>query len=77
MCKALNADTYLALTVAAQYIDPKTFGTRRLGLALAKFRPPVYPQLWGEIRDNVSALDLVLNYGPKANGRSRSTGRSV
>jgi len=66
VCEALKADTYLALTVAAKYIDPETLGARRIELALAKFRPPVYPQLWGDFRYNVSTLDLVLNCGPKA-----------
>jgi hypothetical protein len=66
VCEALKANTYLALTVAAKYIDPETLGRRCIELALAKFRPPVYPQLWGDFRYNVSTLDLVLNCGPKA-----------
>jgi hypothetical protein len=41
-------------------------GTRRIELALRKFRPPVYPQLWGDFRYNLSTLDLLLNCGPKA-----------
>lgn len=45
VCEALKADTYLTLTVAAKYIDPEKRGARRLELALATFRPPVYPQL--------------------------------
>jgi hypothetical protein len=65
-CEALKADTYLALTVAAKYIDPQSLGTRRIELALRKFRPPVYPQLWGDFRYNLSTLDLLLNCGPKA-----------
>jgi hypothetical protein len=66
VCEALTADTYLALTVAAKYIDPQTLGARRIVFALAKFRPPVYPQLWGDFRCNVSTLDLLLTCGPKA-----------
>jgi hypothetical protein len=65
-CETLKADTYLALTVAAKYIDPQARGARRIELALTKFRPSVYPQLWGNFRYNVSTLDLVLNCGPKA-----------
>ena len=30
------------------------------------FRPPVYPQLWGDFIYNLSALDLLLNCGPKS-----------
>jgi hypothetical protein len=64
--EALKADRYLALTVAAKYIDPQSLGRRRIELALVKFRPPVYPQLWGDFRYNLSTLDLILNCGPKA-----------
>jgi hypothetical protein len=66
VCEALKADTYLASSVAAKYVDPQKLAARRVDLALAKFRPPVYPQLWGNFRYNVSALDLALNCGPKA-----------
>jgi hypothetical protein len=66
VCETLKADTYLALTVAAKYVDPQTLGARRIELALAKFRPPVYPQLWGDFRYNLSTLDLLLTCGPKA-----------
>ena len=66
VCEALKGDTYLALTVAAKYIDSQKLRARRVELVLAKFRPPVYPQLWGDFRYNVSALDLALNCGPKA-----------
>jgi hypothetical protein len=62
----LKADTYLALTVAAKYVDPQKLRTRRIELTLATFHPPVYPQLWGDFRYNASALDLALNCGPKA-----------
>jgi hypothetical protein len=65
-CEALKADTYLALTVAAKYIDPDLLGARHVELVQAKFRAPVYPQLWGDFRFNLSTLDLVLNCGPKA-----------
>ena len=65
VCEALRANTYLASTVAAKYVDPQTLGTRGIELTFTKFRPPVYPQLWGDFRYNVSTLDLVLNCGPK------------
>jgi hypothetical protein len=65
VCEALTAETYLALTVAAKYLDRHTLGARHIELSLAKFRPPVYPQLWGDFRYNVSTLDLLLNCGPK------------
>jgi hypothetical protein len=66
VCEALKADRYLALTVAAKYIDPQSLGARRIELALVKFRPLLYPQLWGDCRYNLSTLDLLLNCWPKA-----------
>ena len=66
VCDALKADTYLALTVAAKYIDAQQLSARRIELVRAKFRPPVYPQLWGHVRYNISTLDRILNCGPKA-----------
>jgi len=66
VCEALKADTYLALTVSAKYIDSQALSARRIQLALAKFHPPVYPQLWGDFRYNLSTLDLALTCGPKA-----------
>jgi hypothetical protein len=66
VCEALEADRYLALTVATKYIDRPRLEAQGIGLTLAKFEPPVYPQLWGDLRYNLSALDLLLNYGPKA-----------
>jgi hypothetical protein len=52
--------------VAKKYVEPQTLSARGLKLALAKFRPPIYPQLWGDFRYNLSMLDMVLNCGPKA-----------
>jgi hypothetical protein len=66
VCQAMKAETYLALTVSEKYLDRQKLRDRKIDLALAKFYPPVYPQLWGEFRYNLSALDLLLNCGPKA-----------
>lgn len=66
VCDALHADTYLALTVAAKYLDTRMLDARGIQLTLVKFRPPVYPQLWGDFRSNLSALDLVFTCGPRA-----------
>jgi len=51
---------------ARKYLNSEHFNTQ--GIQLADFRPPspVYPQLWGAFIPNLSALDLILNCGPKA-----------
>jgi hypothetical protein len=63
---ALNANTYVALPPAKKYLNTDSFQTNGILLEFAHFHPPVYPQLWGDFRYNLSALDLLLNYGPKA-----------
>ncbi len=66
ICGALKADTYATLPIVEKYLDTQRFRTHRIGLRFARFRPPVYPQLWGDFRYNLSAFDLLLNCGPKA-----------
>jgi hypothetical protein len=66
VCRALKADTYVTLSPVEKYLDSAQFGESGIRLEFARFSPPRYPQLWGEFRYNVSALDLLLNCGPKA-----------
>lgn len=66
VCRALNADTFVTLPPAEKYLDREKFSTCGIKLVFAPFHPPVYPQLWGDFRYNLSALDLLLNYGPKS-----------
>jgi hypothetical protein len=66
VCEAMKADTYLAATVSEKYLDARKLRDRNIELALVKFHPPVYPQLWGPFRHNLSTLDLLLNCGPRA-----------
>lgn len=66
ICQALNADTYLALPFVEKFLDADELRGGGIALASARFSPPVYPQLWGEFRYNLSALDLLLNCGPKS-----------
>lgn len=66
VCQALNADTYLALPFVEKFLDTDKLRAGGVALASARFSPPVYPQLWGEFRYNLSVLDLLLNCGPKS-----------
>ncbi len=51
---------------AGKYLDPNVFQAAGIELVFFKARPPVYPQLWGPFIPNLSALDLLFNYGPAA-----------
>jgi len=66
VCKKLGASGFLMQKAARKYLNSEHFNTQ--GIQLADFRPPspVYPQLWGAFIPNLSALDLILNCGPKA-----------
>lgn len=66
ICQALDADTYLALPFVEKFLDADELRAGGIALESARFSPPVYPQLWGEFRYNLSALDLLLNCGPKS-----------
>lgn len=66
ICRAVGADGYATLPIAGKYLDPEQFHANGIRLIFPRFAPPVYPQLWGDLRYNLSALDLLLNCGPKS-----------
>jgi hypothetical protein len=66
ICSKLGASQFLVQKSAKKYINSDWLSAA--GVKLSDFKPPspVYPQLWGDFIPNLSALDLVLNCGPKA-----------
>ena len=54
ICTALNADTYLAQPFVEKFLDTDKLRAGGVALASARFSPPVYPQLWGEFRYNLT-----------------------
>ena len=66
VCRALGADTYLSFPMVEKHLDIDKFRSSEIKLDFAPFHPPVYPQLWGDFRYNLSTLDLLLNCGPKS-----------
>lgn len=66
ICKKLGASQFLSQRAAVKYLDADTFERERIRLRDFKPPSPVYPQLWGSFIPNLSALDLLLNCGPKA-----------
>lgn len=64
ICHALGAECYLALSFVEKHLQTAAFAGRGIRLQYERFHSPVYPQLWGEFRYNLSALDLLLNCGP-------------
>jgi len=66
VCRAVGADRYVTLSPAKKYIEPEVFESAGIGLEFLHFRSPLYPQLWGWGIYNLSALDLLLNCGPRS-----------
>jgi hypothetical protein len=66
LCRAVGADTYRTLPPVEKYLDAGKFQANGIKLEFIRFTPPVYPQLWGDFRYNLSALDLLLTCGPRS-----------
>ncbi len=64
--EAVGADRLLTFPMVEKHIDRDAMRRHGIELVYAKFRPPVYPQLWGDFIYNLSTLDLLLNCGPRS-----------
>ena len=66
ICCKLGAGEYLALSAARSRLDIALLERGEIALRFLQYRPMVYPQLWGDFLSNLSALDLLMNCGPKS-----------
>jgi hypothetical protein len=66
VCHALDADTYVTFPFVEKHLEPERFPASDITVRLVGFCPPIYPQLWGTFRYNLSVLDLLFNCGPKS-----------
>jgi hypothetical protein len=64
ICKQGKADVYLSGNGARVYNDEAAFARNNIRLVYQEFEHPVYSQLWGDFRPNLSAVDLIFNCGP-------------
>jgi hypothetical protein len=64
VCKKLNATSYITISMAKSHIKEELFLAHGINVKYLKFKPPVYPQLWGDFLSNLSVLDLLLICGP-------------
>jgi hypothetical protein len=74
ICKALGARKYLTVYSSQKYLDQELFHRHSIEVVYYKYNAPVYPQLWGDFRANLSTLDLLLICGPKSPGIIRNSG---
>jgi len=66
ICNRLDADALLVPREVRKHLDPRPFAAEHIRLDFLSPPVPVYPQLWGDFIANLSAVDLLLNCGPKA-----------
>lgn len=66
LCRRVGADRLAAWPSLEKHVDAGQLASHGIELVAVRFRPPVYPQLWGRFIYNLSTLDLLLNCGPKS-----------
>lgn len=66
LCKELEAESYVTFSISAKFVDEAVLEAGGVSLQCVSFASPVYPQLWGDFRPNLSVLDLLLNCGGRA-----------
>lgn len=65
ICKAVKATEFLTGSVAAQsYLDFAEFERNGIRVTIHQFAHPEYRQAGKEFLPNLSAIDLLFNYGP-------------
>ena len=66
LCAAIGAKEYLSGTGARAYLEEKHFIRAGIKVSWQEFTPREYPQAFPGFEPDMSALDLVLNCGPRA-----------
>jgi hypothetical protein len=62
-CKKVRADTLLCGRGAKDYIDLKRFDEEGVKVTFQDFHYPLYPQLYGEFKDELSVVDYLFCKG--------------
>ncbi len=64
ICERMGADRVLIFPVTGKYLDIAEMNRHGIEIRTMRFRPPVYPQLWGEFIYNLSIVDMLMHCGP-------------
>jgi len=64
VCEKCHAAEYITFPAAETHLDTEKFEKAGIKITFMRFVPPVYPQLWGDFKYNLSTLDMLLNCGP-------------
>lgn len=68
LCLHYRATRYISGDAARDYLDVAQFAEAGVEVVWHSYQHPQYPQLHGDFVPYLSALDLLLNVGPTANG---------
>jgi hypothetical protein len=63
ICTALKADVYLSGEFGKDYLDEKIFTAHGIKVVYQRFLHPEYKQMFEPFIPNMSAIDLLFNYG--------------
>lgn len=66
LCSAAGAQEYLSGAGARAYLDHGAFSYAGVKLSWQEFKPREYPQAFPGFEPDMSALDLLLNCGPRS-----------
>lgn len=66
ICVQQGADRLAVFPHVDKHLDTAEMERRGVRTHHLAFRPPVYPQLWGDFIYNLSTLDMLFNLGPRS-----------
>jgi len=66
ICKSLGADIYVSGSGGKDYLDLSTFEDAGIKVVFQEFSHPIYKQSYEPFMPNMSAIDLLFNYGDKS-----------
>ena len=66
ICKKFSADTYISGAGGKNYLDLGLFKENGIEVKFNDFLHPIYKQMFEPFIPNLSAIDLIFNYGDKS-----------
>jgi len=66
ICKKLEATAYLSGQFGKDYLELDKFREANIEIKFHEFKHPIYKQLYEPFIEEMSAIDLLFNYGKKA-----------
>jgi hypothetical protein len=65
LVSAIGGDIYLSGPMGKDYLDLQLFEEKKIHVTFQDFKHPIYPQQYNGFEPYMSAIDALLNAGPK------------